>query len=67
MNTNKFYYELMKLNVLSSSYVDDSYKAAWHGNVYSFFFMIANMSFIMRLQSTLIEQMKRLSINYALY
>lgn len=37
MNTNKFYYELMKLNVLSSSYVDDSYKAAWQGNVYPFF------------------------------
>lgn len=47
MNTSKFYYELMKLNFLSSNYVDDSYKAAWQGNVY-LFFKIANMSFIMR-------------------
>lgn len=37
MNTNKFYYHLMKLNVLSSSYVDDAYKVAWKGNVYPFF------------------------------
>ncbi|XSZ47279.1 hypothetical protein ACP8HZ_11280 [Francisella noatunensis] len=27
----------MKLNVLSSSYVDDAYKVAWKGNVYPFF------------------------------
>ncbi|WP_432773134.1 hypothetical protein [Francisella salimarina] len=37
MNTNKFYYHLMKLNVLSSDYVDESYKVAWKGNVYPFF------------------------------
>lgn len=34
---NKYYYELMKLNVLSSNYVDEAYKAAWEGNVYPFF------------------------------
>lgn len=34
---NKYYYDLMKLNVLSSNYVDDAYKAAWEGNVYPFF------------------------------
>lgn len=34
---NKYYYALMKLNVLSSSYVDKAYKAAWEGNVYPFF------------------------------
>ncbi|MDE4988545.1 hypothetical protein NAI02_11590, partial [Francisella tularensis subsp. holarctica] len=27
----------MKINVLSSSYFDVCYKAAWHGNVYPFF------------------------------
>ncbi|KEI34893.1 hypothetical protein FRA_44c11900 [Francisella sp. W12-1067] len=37
MNTNKFYYDLMKLNILSSNYVEDSYKVAWEGNVYPFF------------------------------
>ena len=37
MNTNKFYYDLMKLNVLSSSYVTHSYKVAWQGNVYPYF------------------------------
>ena len=37
MNTNKFYYDLMKLNILSSNYVEESYKVAWEGNVYPFF------------------------------
>ena len=37
MNTNKFYYGLMKLNILSSNYVEESYKVAWEGNVYPFF------------------------------
>ena len=37
MNTNKFYYDLMKLNILSSSYVSGSYKIAWKGNVYPYF------------------------------
>lgn len=34
---NKYYYDLMKLNVLSSSYVEEAYKIAWEGNVYPFF------------------------------
>lgn len=34
---NKYYYDLMKLNVLSSNYVEESYKVAWEANVYPFF------------------------------
>ena len=34
---NKYYYALMKLNVLSSNYVEESYKIAWEGDVYPFF------------------------------
>ncbi len=34
---NKYYYDLMKLNVLSSNYVEESYKIAWEANVYPFF------------------------------
>jgi hypothetical protein len=34
---NKYYYDLMKLSVLSSNYVEESYKIAWEGNVYPFF------------------------------
>ena len=37
MNSANYYYHLMKLNVLSSSYVSDSYKIAWEGNVYPYF------------------------------
>ncbi|MFC4892366.1 hypothetical protein ACFPDQ_04815 [Pseudofrancisella aestuarii] len=37
MNTGKIYFSLMKLNVLSSNYVDDSYKIAWENNIYPFF------------------------------
>ena len=37
MNTGRFYYDLMKLNVLSSSYVTDCYKSAWENNVYPIF------------------------------
>lgn len=34
---NKYYYDLMKLNVLSSNYVEEAYKIAWEGDVYPFF------------------------------
>ena len=37
MNTGRFYYDLMKINVLGSTYVDNGYKAAWENNVYPIF------------------------------
>ena len=37
MNSNSYYYHLMKLNVLSSSYVSNSYKLAWEANAYPYF------------------------------